>query len=249
MNVLRLQVDERRGRVPVLFDRDLRNGIDRGRHRRGERGGGRLRVGGDAMGGRVDLVDLRRGNVDVDQRLSGEEIRAEIESRVLSERIADRQDDVRGDQGLPGRRVAAIAEDPERQRVIFGNDSLAVERGGERDLEAFDQRLQLRPRAAADRAKAEESDHRFALAERIGERGGGARDFRRIGQDRFHVEPYVAVIVDRLPVLGGQVLRYMDVDRTGSAFEREIDGFLQHVAGLGNALEEKERLVVAANMA
>src|SRR5271170_5382521 len=190
------------------------------------------------MGGRVDLIDLRRGNVDVDERLSGQEILAEIESRVLSERIADSQYDVRGDEGLPGRRVAAVGEDPERQRVIFGNNSLAVERGGEGDLEAFDQRLQLRAGAAADRAKAEEGDDRFALAERIGERAGGACDLDRIGQDQFHVEPYVAVIVDRLPVLS-EVLRHMDVNRAGSAFEREIDGFLQHVARFGNVLEEK----------
>src|SRR5215467_7743120 len=82
--------------------------------------------------------------------------------------------------------------------MIFGDDSLAVERGGERDLESFDQCLQLGSRSAADRAEAEEADDRFALAKLPGDRCGGGHDVGSIRQNRLHVLSNVAVLLARL---------------------------------------------------
>jgi len=63
--------------------------------------------------------------------------------------------------------VAAVGEDAERQRMILGDDALAIERGGEGDLEALDQSAQLVAGAAADGAEADEGDDGLALRENL----------------------------------------------------------------------------------
>src|SRR5262249_39039544 len=104
----------------------------------------------------VDLVDLTGFDVDMDKRLTLEQVRSEVECRVLSKGIADGEHDVGASEGLTGDGVTAIPEHPERQRVILRQDALAVERGSERDLTVLDQRPQFSRGAAADRAEPDE---------------------------------------------------------------------------------------------
>ena len=177
----------------------------------------------------------------MDERLSRQQVVAEIEGGVLGEAIADGDHEVGRDESLAGRGMAAVAEDAEPERMIFGDDALAVERGGERNLEALDERLQFRPGATAHRAEADQRDDRFVLAQCGGDRCRGGGDLRRNRQHRLHDELDVAIIVDGL-AFERQILGHVDVDRPGAAFEGEIDRFLDDVAGLGNVVEEERAL-------
>ena len=87
----------------------------------------------------VRLVDLGRGDVDVDERLVLEQSLVVVERRVLVERVADRQHDVGLLKRLPGARVAAVAEHPDRQRMTLRDDALAVQGGQQRNLEPLDE--------------------------------------------------------------------------------------------------------------
>jgi len=71
--------------------------------------------------------------------------------------------------------------------MILGNDALAVQRGGERNLKALDQRLQLGSSPALHSAEADQGDDQFLLPQRLGDRprcgGSGllASNLRRRG--------------------------------------------------------------------
>ncbi len=125
--------------------------------------------------------------------------------------------------------------------MVFGDDALAVERGGEWNLKTLDQGLQFGPGAAAHRAEADQRDHRFVLAQHLRNRAGGGRDLRRIRQHRLHGELDVAIIVDGL-AFERQIFGHVDVDRPGTAFEGKIDRFLDDVTGLRNVVEEERAL-------
>ena len=211
---------------------------DERRQRRGQRRDRGLGVGDDAVVGAIDFADLLRRDVDVDERLSRQQIVAEIEGRVLGKRVADRDHEVGCDESLAGRGMAGVGEHAEPERMILGNDTLAVERGGERNLEALDEGLQFGPGAASHRAEADQRDDRFALAQRLRDGAGGGGDLGSVGQNRLHDELDVAIIVDRL-AFERQILGHVDVHRPGAPFEGEIDRFLDDVAGLRNVVEEK----------
>jgi hypothetical protein len=151
----------------------------------GDRG---LGVGNERMVRPVDLVDLLRQNIDVDERLVLEQVGTEVEGRVLRERVADGEDDICVDQGLAGGAMAAVGENSERQRVVFWHDSLAVEGGGERDLEALDQSAKLWSGTAADRAEADERNDGLALPERLRDGAGGRGNSCGIGKHRSDVK-------------------------------------------------------------
>ena len=93
-----------------------------------------------------------------------QQVVAEIEGGVLGEAIADGDHEIGCDESLAGRGMAAVAKYAEPERMILGDDALAVERGGKRNLETLDEGLQFRPGAAAHRAEADQRDHRFVLA-------------------------------------------------------------------------------------
>ena len=148
-------------------------------HPRKQRGDRRLGVRDDRGVGLVDLVDLADVDVDVDELLVLEQIVAKAEGRVLGEGIADRQDQVGGEKCLARRLVAAVAEHADRQRMVLGNDALAVERRDEGNLVALEQRLQLRTGIAADRPEADQRQHRLALRQGVGQHIGDLGDPRR----------------------------------------------------------------------
>jgi hypothetical protein len=75
---------------------------------------------------RVDLVDLPRFEVDVDQLLPGEQVVAKVEGRVLGERVAHGQHDVRGEEDVRCALMAAVREDADGELVLLRNDALAV---------------------------------------------------------------------------------------------------------------------------
>ena len=116
----------------------------------------------------------------MDERLALEQVRAEVEGRVLREGIPDGEDHIGVTERLHGAAVAAIAEHALRQRVILVDDTLAVERGDEGDLKLLDQPLQLGPRVASDRAEADEGQDALALLDRLGEHAGGGGDLSLI---------------------------------------------------------------------
>ena len=238
MDVIGLEIEHRRVEMAILLDLRLRCGLDQRRQRCGQRRDCRLGIADDAVISRIDLADLGGGNVDVNELLAGQEIAAEIERRMLGEGIADRDHEIGGDEGLAGRSVAAVGEYAQRQRMVFGNDAFAVERRREGDLKAFDESLQLGPRAAPYRAEADQRDDRLAAPECVGNGGSSWRDRRRIGQDRLHLEPDIAVIVDRLPGQR-QILGNMNVHRPRAALASEIDRLLQYAAGLADVVEQE----------
>ena len=62
----------------------------------------------------------------MDQRLVFEQSLVEVESRMLSEGIADGEHDFGMLEGFARAVMATVAEDAECQGMIFGNDALAV---------------------------------------------------------------------------------------------------------------------------
>ena len=110
MNRIR-QVDDVPGLVVLAVDVGLRDVPDLRLERSDEGGNRRSRIGDDRVVGLVGLVDLVLGDVDVDQPLVLEQVLAVVERGVLVERVADAEDDVGLEEGLPGAGVAGVAED------------------------------------------------------------------------------------------------------------------------------------------
>ncbi len=210
-------------------------------HRVGERGDRQLGVGDDRVVGLVDLVDLAGIDVDVDQRLVGQQIGPEVEGGVLGEAVAHRQDHLGLAEGLPGGAVAAVAEDADRKRMVLGQHALAVERGEQRDLKALEKRGQIGAGAAADRAEAHQRYDPLFLCQRGAQHGGDLGDPGGVRAHRRDLQPDVAIIVDRDAAVG-EILRHVDMNRAGAALEGEVDGFLQHLAGPGR-IGQQERFL------
>ena len=149
--------------LPVLpVDRDLRDLADAAVQCVVQRSHRRAGIRDQRVVRLVGLVDLGRGDVDVDQRLVGEQVVAVVERGVLVEGVADREYDVGLPERLPGARVTAVGEHADAQRMSLGDDALAVQRGQQRDLEALDEPLDLCLGVAADGAEADEYDDLLA---------------------------------------------------------------------------------------
>ena len=129
--------------------------------------------------------------------------------------------------------MAAVAEHADRQRMAFLDDALAVEGGEQRQLEALDETAHLRPRAAPDRAEADQRHDLLVPGEGVGEIVGDLGDPRRIGQDRLHHKAQVAIIV-HLDAVVREVLRHVDVHRAGPALEGQVHRLLHDIHRLGD---------------
>ena len=86
-----------------------------------------LDIRDDRRIGLVDLVNLRFGDVDVDELLAVEEVVTIIECCMLVERITDGEYDVRFEERFPRTGVATVAENANREGVVFADDALAVQ--------------------------------------------------------------------------------------------------------------------------
>jgi hypothetical protein len=102
--------------------------------------------------------------------------------------------------------------------------------------------------AAADGPVPRQYDDAPALVEGIGHDPRDRVDLRRIGRNRTHIHPDVAVIGHPdAPV--GQALRYVDVHRSGIAVEGEVHRLFEDVAGAVNVFDQEGLFVAAANIA
>ncbi len=191
----------------------------------------------DADGGRIDLVDLLRRDVDVDQPLAVEEVVAEVERRVLRERVADGQDDAGVHERFCRGGMTAVGKHADAKRVVLADDPLAVECGGKRNLEALNERQQLRTCLTAYRSEAEEREHRPVRQQRLAQDVARRGDLRRLRLHRRDVQANVAIVVHRDFVVG-QVLRHVDVNRPRPSFKGDVDGLLQHVDRLRRVVEQ-----------
>jgi len=123
----------------------------------------------------------------------------------------------------------AVADDPQAQVVVLREDTTTRQRGGDRDVETFDERAQRRPRPAPDDPAAGEH-----------QRGVGGREQVEDGTDPVVVGPgavegkpeFVGVVERPLPgrvggLLPGDVLGEVDVDRaraTGDTLDQRLAG-------------------------
>ena len=183
---------------------------------------GKLGVADDAVIRLVVLVVLLRVDVDADELAVLEQVRAEVERAVLREGVAERDHHVGIEKHLRCRFVAGVAEQAHRQRVVLGDDTLAVHRRDQRHLVALHEGANLGPGAGADRAIAGPQHRPLAGADGFGEESGGAFDLGRIGRHRPPVDLGRAVVGD-LESRGGDVPRDRDLDRARPPGERDLD--------------------------
>ena len=115
----------------------------------------RARVPDDGAVHRVELVDLRRVDVDVDlHRVRAERLGGAGDPVVPAR--ADGHDQVAVRHRLVGVGGAVHAEHAQGQRVRLGERALAQQRVGDRDLHRLRERAQLRAGARDHRAVADE---------------------------------------------------------------------------------------------
>ena len=177
----------------------------------------------------------------MDEFLALEEVVAIAECGMLVQRVADSEHDVGFDESLPRAGVTAVAEHADGERMVFVDDALAVERGDERYLEAFDKaricgpaplRIAPNPTSAITFLPSAK-----ASASMLG-RGG---DVRRIGQNGLHDNARIPVVAN-LDAAMGEILGHVYVDRAWTALEGQINRLLEHVHRVVDVGQQKALL-------
>ena len=126
---------------------------------------------------RIIAAERFRLDVDLDRRRADLRHRPEMRGHAAG-LGADEADQIGAVDGAVGALARIAADDADRQRMRAGDRVLAVERGGDRNLQRFRQRHQFARRARGAHAAAGDDDRPLGLLQQI-ERRLHMRRFRR----------------------------------------------------------------------
>ena len=204
----------------------------RARVRRDEREQGAQRgshVGDEAEGGLLDLAQLARVDVDVQDPRARAELRRLAGGAVVEadaeadQQVALLEHEIRGARGVH-------ADHAEEERVLVGQHAETEQGGGDRDAGALGEPAKRGRSAGADDAGADQEDRPLG---RVHQRGC-ARDVRAVDRRR-RVRPAGLREAGELDGLRLHVLRHVDDDRSWPSRGRDAKRVGNHLEQLAGA--------------